>query len=389
MSQVAIPAVFMRGGTSKGLFFHRRDLPAAREAWDAVFLAALGSPDPNGRQLDGMGGGLSSLSKVVVVSPSAREGVDVDYLFGQVAVDQPDVDYRGNCGNLTAAVGPFAVDEGLVSAADGEAVLLLRNLNLERTIEARFPVRGGRAVVEGRAALDGVAGRGAPIALTFADPGGAITGRLLPTGRCRDSLDVPGVGPIEASLIDAATAIVCVCAEAVGAAGTELPNAIEANDALVRRLEAVRRAGATAMGIAPDSQGVPKVGFVAPPADTTVLSGSRLPAAAVDLCARMMSMGRPHRAVPLTAAMALAAAMRLPGTVAADAARPSALERLRIGHPSGVVEVDASFTEGPTPRLARIAVERTARRLMEGRVLVPAGRLARVCERRTGDLRAR
>ncbi len=389
MSQVAIPAVFMRGGTSKGLFFHRHDLPAAREAWDAVFLAALGSPDPNGRQLDGMGGGLSSLSKVVVVSPSAREGVDVDYLFGQVAVDRPAVDYRGNCGNLTAAVGPFAVDEGLVSAADGEAVLLLRNLNLERTIEARFPVRSGRAVVEGRAVLDGVAGRGAPIALTFADPGGAITGRLLPTGRCRDSLDVPGVGPVEASLIDAATAIVCIRAEAVGAAGTELPDAIEANDALVRRLEAVRRAGAAAMGIAPDSQDVPKVGFVAPPADTTVLSGGRLPAAAVDLCARMMSMGRPHRAVPLTAAMALAAAMRLPGTVAADAARPGARERLRIGHPSGVVEVDASFAEGPTPRLARIAVERTARRLMEGRVLVPVDRLARACERRTGDLRAR
>lgn len=390
MSQVAIPAVFMRGGTSKGLFFHRRDLPSARKAWDAVFLAALGSPDPNGRQLDGMGGGLSSLSKVVVVSPSARDGAAVDYLFGQVSVDRPAVDYQGNCGNLTAAVGPFAVDEGLVSAADGEAVLLLRNLNLNRTIEARFPVRDGRAVVEGRAVLDGIAGRGAPVALRFEDPGGAVTGRLLPTGRCRDSLDVPGTGPIEASLIDAATAIVCVRAEAVGADGTEPPAAIEANEALMRRLEAVRRVAAVAMGIAPASQDVPKVGFVAPPADATVLSGDRLPAAAVDLCARMMSMGRPHRAVPLTAAMALATAARLPGTVAADVARPGARGRLRIGHPSGVVDVAADFAPSPTPRLARIAVERTARRLMEGRVLIPTGRLTHTSEGRTaGDLRAK
>ena len=206
----------MRGGTSKGLFFHRRDLPAERSEWDALFLAALGSPDPHGRQLDGMGGGISSLSKVVVVSPSERPGVDLDYLFGQVAVERARVDYRSNCGNLSAAVGPFAVDEGLVQAADGEAALTLHNCNLGQTIEARFAVAKGRAEVEGDTVLDGVAGRGAPIHLSFLEPGGAVTGRLLPTGRVRDVLDVPGAGPIEATLIDASTALVIVRADALG-----------------------------------------------------------------------------------------------------------------------------------------------------------------------------
>ena len=245
MSQIALPAVFLRGGTSKGLFFHRRDLPAERADWDALFLAALGSPDPHGRQLDGMGGGISSLSKVVVVSPSARPGVDIDYLFGQVAVDRAQVDYRSNCGNLTAAVGPFAVDEGLVGpAAEGEAALTLRNDNLDQRIETRFAVRGGRAVVAGETVLDGVAGRGAAIRLSFLEPGGAVTGRLLPTGHARDTLDVPGTGPIPATMIDASTALVCVRAEALGLSGVEAPDAIEGDPALTARLEAIRRAAA-------------------------------------------------------------------------------------------------------------------------------------------------
>ena len=311
MSQSALPAVFMRGGTSKGLFFHRRDLPAAEAEWDALFLAALGSPDPHGRQLDGMGGGISSLSKVVVVSPSARPGVDVDYLFGQVAVDRALVDYRSNCGNLTAAVGHFAVDEGLVRPADGEAVLTLHNCNLDQRIEARFPVADGRAAVEGETVLDGVAGRGAPIRLSFLEPGGAVTGRLLPTGRARDVLDVPDSGPIEASLVDASTALVVVRAGDLGLQGVEAPDAIEADAALGERLEAIRRAAAAAMGIAPESESVPKVGFVAPPADAGTLSGARLAADEVDLTARAISMGRPHRALPLTAALALAAAARI------------------------------------------------------------------------------
>ena len=371
MSQTAIPAVFMRGGTSKGLFFHRRDLPAAEAERDALFLAALGSPDPHGRQLDGMGGGISSLSKVVAVSPSARPGVDVDYLFGQVAVERALVDYRSNCGNLTAAVGHFAVDEGLVQPAEGEALLTLHNCNLDQRIEARFPVRGGRAAVEGETVLDGVAGRGAAIRLSFLEPGGAVTGRLLPTGRARDVLEVPGVGPIEASLVDASTALVVVRAGDLGLRGVEAPDAIEADAALGERLEAIRRAAAAAMGIAPESESVPKVGFVAPPADAGTLSGARLPADAVDLSARVISMGRPHRALPLTAALALAAAARIPGTLAAEAGRPAGgagRAPVRLGHPSGVAEVAVALAAAASPRLT---VTRTARRLMEGRVLVP------------------
>ena len=378
MSQTALPAVFMRGGTSKGLFFHRRDLPAARAERDALFLAALGSPDAHGRQLDGMGGGISSLSKAVVVSPGQRPGVDIDYLFAQVAVDQARVDYGSNCGNLTAAVGPFAVDEGLVQAADGEAVLTLYNCNLDQRIEARFAVAGGRAVVEGHTVLDGVAGAGAPIRLAFLEPGGAVTGRLLPTGQARDTLDVPGAGRIEATLIDASTALVIVRAADLGVSGVELPEQIEADPALSERLEAIRRVAARRLGVAPESESVPKVGFVAPPAGAPTLSGERLPADAVDLSARVISMGRAHRALPLTAALALAAAARLPGTVAAEAARRGTADDapVRLGHPSGVAEVAVDLAAGDPPHIARVTVTRTARRLMEGRVLVPASRLA-------------
>ena len=365
----------MRGGTSKGLFFHRRDLPEEHAEWDALFLAALGSPDPHGRQLDGMGGGISSLSKVVVVSPSTQPGVDIDYLFGQVAVDRALVDYRSNCGNLTAAVGPFAVDEGLVRATDGEARLILHNRNLDQTIEARFEVAGGRAVVEGKTVLDGVAGQGAPIELSFLEPGGAVTGRLLPSGRVRDVLDVPGFGELDATLIDASTALVCVRAEALGLSGVELPDAIESDPALLERLEAIRRAGAEAMGIPPETESVPKVGFVAPPADAETLSGARLAADCADLSARVISMDRPHRALPLTAALALAAAARIPGSIAAEAARHAdACTPVRLGHPSGVAEVAVELSAADPPHVARITVTRTARRLMEGQVLVPTGR---------------
>ena len=339
----------------------------------------LRQPRPHGRQLDGMGGGISSLSKVVAVSPSARPGVDIDYLFGQVAVERALVDDRSNCGNLTAAVGPFAVDEGLVQATDGEATLTLHNCNLDQRIEARFEVANGRAVVEGETVLDGVAGRGAPIRLSFLEPGGAVTGRLLPTGRVRDALDVPGAGPIEATLIDASTALVIVRADALGLTGVELPDAIESDAALTEKLEAIRRAGAVAMGLEPETASVPKVGFVAPPADAMTLSGKRLAADTVDLSARAISMGRPHRALPLTAALALAAAARIPGTIAAEAARPGARDSstpVRLGHPSGVAEVAVDLTAANPPHIAHLTVIRTARRLMEGRVLVPAHRLA-------------
>jgi hypothetical protein len=374
MTQRAIPAVFMRGGTSKGLFFHRRDLPADPARWDAIFLAAIGSPDPYGRQLDGMGGGISSLSKVMVVEPSARPGADVDYTFGQVAVGEAMVDYGSNCGNLTSAIGPFAVDEGLIEAADGEAVLRLYNTNSDKLVESRFVVRDGRAVVDGAQALPGVAGRGAPIRLAFLDPGGAATGRLLPTGNVVDRLDMAGGRPIEASIVDATTAVAFVRAADLGLAGNEMPDELEAMPGLLDRLEAIRRAAALAAGLPPDGRSVPKLGFVAPPQPAWTLAGERLAADAMQLTLRIMSMGRPHRALPLTGALCTAVAAAIDGTLVAQA-RVGAGD-LVVAQPSGLLSLNAEVERHPAWHARRAVVLRTARRLMEGCVLVPERQLA-------------
>ncbi|MBI3991689.1 MAG: PrpF family protein [Candidatus Lambdaproteobacteria bacterium] len=383
--QLKLPAVFMRGGTSKGIFFHRRDLPADMAAWDALFLAAIGSPDPHGRQLDGMGGGISSLSKVVVIGPPSHPEADVDYTFGQVEVAAPRVDYRSNCGNLSSAVGPFAVDEGLVSAAGDVALVRIHNTNTRKLIHARFPLVQGRAAVEGELELDGVAGTGAAVRLAFQEPGGANTGRLLPTGRVCETLQVAGLGRLEASLVDASVAVVFVRAADLGLKGVELPDALEADPALLERLEAIRGAAAVAMGLAATpaearqhARSAPKVALVARPADAPLLSGAVLPGAAADLNVRMISMGRPHRAVPLTGALCTAVAARIPGTLVHAAARPPqhAGADLRLGHPSGLVPLAATVAQSGTDWLAReVVVYRTARRLMEGAVLVPASRV--------------
>jgi len=373
MTQRAIPAIFMRGGTSKGLFFHRRDLPAEPADWDPIFLAAIGSPDPYGRQLDGMGGGISSLSKVMVVARSGRTDADVDYTFGQVAVGEPLVDYGGNCGNLTSAIGPFAVDEGLVRTGDGEARLRLYNTNSDKLIEARFAVRAGRAVVEGAQALPGVAGTGAPIHLDFLDPGGAVTGRLLPTGAAVDRLDVPGHGPIEVSVVDATTAVAFVRAGDLGLAGNEMPEALEAMPEVLKRLEAIRLAVAERIGLPSSGKAVPKIGFVAPPQAATTLAGERLAPEAMQLCARIMSMGRPHRALPLTGALCLAVAAAIEGSIVARA-RSAGASALVVAQPSGLLHLNAEVEAGPQWRARRASVVRTARRLMEGRVLVPEAR---------------
>ena len=374
MTQRAIPAIFMRGGTSKGLFFHRRDLPDDVARWEAIFLAAIGSPDPYGRQLDGMGGGISSLSKVMVVTPSVRADADVDYTFGQVAVGEALVDYGANCGNLTSAIGPFAVDEGLVEAGDGEVVLQLYNTNSDKLIESCFEVRDGRAVVDGGQALPGVAGEGAPIRLSFVDPGGASTGALLPTGNPVDRLEVPGHGVIEASIVDATTAVAFVRAADLGLAGNEMPDALEAKPELLARLEAIRQAAARAAGLPADGKSVPKVGFVAPPQAAETLAGERLAADAMQLTARIVSMGRPHRALPLTGALSTAVAAEIEGTLVAEA-RAGAGD-LIVAQPSGLLRLSAEVTREPAWHAHSAGVVRTARRLMEGRVLVPEARLA-------------
>jgi 2-methylaconitate cis-trans-isomerase PrpF len=382
-----LPAVFMRGGTSKAVMFHARDLPAARDGWDAIFLSVIGSPDPNMRQLDGMGGGVSSLSKVCVVGPPTHPDADVDYTFAQVLIDKARVDYNSNCGNMSSAIGPFAVDEGLLPRPRGDtAVVRIHNTNTGKIIVSRFGMDRGEAAVVGDMALDGVAGTGAPIRLEFMEPGGAKTGRLLPTGKSVDRLEVAGVGPLTASLVDAANPCVFVPAAAVGATGTEQPAEIDSNQELTAKLEAVRRAASVAMGIAPNldkagSISVPFVALVAPPSAMRVLSGRQLAATDMDIAVRMMSNGQAHRATPLTGALCLAVATRITGSLANAMARGLApgASQIRIGHASGVIAVDARIDEpedGP-PHAQYAAVYRTARRLFDGRVHYRAETLAR------------
>lgn len=385
MDQAAIQAVFMRGGSSKGLFFHRRHLPADRALWDAVFTAALGSPDHYGRQLDGMGGGISSLSKVMIVEPSTHPDCDVDYTFGQVAVDAALVDYRSNCGNLSAAVGVFTLDEGLVAAADGPLTVRMFNTNTKKRVLCHLEARGGTAAVDGAFQIDGVAGTGARIQLDFMDPGGAVSGKLLPTGRTVDQFDVPGLGAVPGSLVDATNPVVFIKASAVGASATERPDELRADAALLRTLEAIRGAAAVRLGLVnraadamTQSRSSPKVALIAKAAASRLLDGRVLEGEAIDLLVRMISMGVPHNAVPLTGAMCAAVASRIAGTVVHEACRirGSADVPVRIGHPSGVLPVDADVRiENGQPRAGTATVFRTARRLMAGQVYVPIQRL--------------
>jgi len=379
MPQKKLAAVFMRGGTSKAVMLHQRDLPERREEWAPIFLAIMGSPDPAMRQLDGMGGGVSSLSKVCVIGPPSRNDADVDYTFAQVLIDTPRVDYSINCGNMSSAVGPFAVDEGLVAKPAGsDAVVRIHNTNTRKIIVARFGMDGEFAAVDGDMAIDGVAGTGAPIRLEFLEPGGARTGKLLPTGKATDLLDVPGLGRVPASLVDAANPCVIIPAEAVGATATEKPNEIEADRTLMQRLEAVRRAGSVAMGIAPDSEAAgrlsaPFVAMVAPPATMVTLAGRTLAPDDMNFLVRVISSGQPHRATPLTGAMCFAVAARIPGSLANEMARGlgASSTQIRIAHPSGLIAVDAKVVAGAggAAHAEYAAVYRTARRLFEGRVL--------------------
>jgi 2-methylaconitate cis-trans-isomerase PrpF len=384
MKQLKIPAVFMRGGTSNAVVFNAKDLPRDRSQWDAIFLAAIGSPDPYGRQLDGMGGGVSSLSKVCVVGPPTREDADIDYTFAQVQVKEAKVDYGANCGNMSSAMGPFAVDEGLVKVAGPEALVRVHNTNTKKIIWSKFPLENGTAAVDGDLAIPGVAGTGAPVKLEFREPGGATTGKLLPTGNAADTLEVPGYGTFRVSMVDAANACVFVRAADLGIKGTELPEEIDANPELQKKLAAIRIAASVAMGItktpeeAAKRATVPFVGFVSGPQEAKTLTGDRIEAAGVDLTARMMSNGQPHRALPLTCTLCLAVAARVEGTVVNQVARASASPEaeIRIGMPSGVLTVAASVRklEGQW-HAAQGAFYRTQRRMFEGKVLVRASRV--------------
>jgi 2-methylaconitate cis-trans-isomerase PrpF len=368
-----IPAVYMRGGTSKALVFKEADLPETRDERDAIFLAAMGVPDPNARNLDGMGGGLSSLNKVCIVGPPSRADADVDYTFVQLTPDTDRVDYGGNCGNMSSAIGPFALEEGLVPPPAGsEAAVRIHNTNSGKLILARFPVEDGLLATDGTFILDGVAGTAAPIRLEFLEPGGAGTGALLPTGNVVDRLDLGALGSIEASCIDAANPCVFVRAGGAGKSGAELPGDLEADTAWLERMEAIRQAGSVAMGLAPDLDAaaslasVPKVAMVSAPQQASLISGERLGSDEHDIAIRMISVGQPHRAVPITGAVCLAVACRIAGSIPHQACR-AASGPIRIGHASGTTQVDASVNEAGEAEYG--AVYRSARRLMEGAVL--------------------
>jgi len=350
---------------------HARDLPHEREAWAPLFTAAMGSPDPFGRQLDGMGGGISSLSKVCVIAPSSRSDADVDYTFAQVMIKEPRVDYGGNCGNMSSAVGPFALDEGLIAdPGTGDACVRIFNTNTGKLIHATFPVQDGRALYYGGLVIPGVSGSGAPIRLDFIDPGGATTGKLLPTGAVRDVLDVAGLGEVEVSMVDAANAAVFVRAADLGLTGRETPDMLDALTDALAKLDAIRLTASVAMGIAPDKDAarritiVPFVCFVSPPHQ-----GDE-----ANLVIRAISNGQPHRALPLTVSLCAAAAAQMDGSVVAECLRGRAGPGpIRLAMPSGILTVDADVGRHGDSWVVRSgAFYRTARRLFDGRVWLTA-----------------
>ncbi len=379
-----IPATFMRGGTSKGLFFLESDLPEDWEERDALLLRVLGSPDPYGTQTDGMGGATSSTSKVVIIGPSSRPDCDVDYLFGAVAIDRPFIDWSGNCGNLTAAVGPFAVAQGLVPAAkthpSGDRVVTVRiwQANLGAKIVARVPLRDGLPLEEGDFVLDGVAFPSAGIELEFIDPADTAGG-IFPTGRPSDTLEVPGLGRVEASLVSAGNPAVFVEAATLGITGRELPAELNADAGLLARFESVRAFGAVAMGLAASPEeatrsrpATPKIAVVAGPASYRSTAGSLVEASSIDLVARIVSMGKVHHAMTATGSIALAVAAAIPGTIVNRVASGGPRASLRIGHAAGKIIVGALVErKGEEWLVSKVSMTRSARVLMTGQVHIP------------------
>jgi probable AcnD-accessory protein PrpF len=385
MRQLRIPAVYMRGGTSKGVFFLAQDLPADPAIRDRLLLRVIGSPDRYGKHTDGMGGATSSTSKVVILSKSARAGCDVDYNFGQVAIDRPVIDWSGNCGNLSAAVGAFALSAGLVEGpADGTATVNIWQMNIGKKIINHVEMRGGEVLELGDFELDGVAFPAAEVKVEFLDPaadeeGEGGGGAMFPTGNRIDTLDVPGIGRIEATLINAGNPTIFVDAERLGLKGTELQGDINGDRAMLKRAEAVRALAAVTMGLCATVEEAtekrphtPKLAFVARPAPYVASDGKKIEAGSIDLLARIFSMGVLHHAMTGTGAVAIAAAAAIPGTIVSRVAPVGADGRVRFGHPSGTLSVGAEAREeGGQWTVRKVMMSRSARRLMEGWVRVP------------------
>ena len=391
LPQLRIPATYMRGGTSKGVFFRLEDLPAAARvpgpARDALLMRVIGSPDPYGKQIDGMGGATSSTSKCVIIAPATRPDHDVDYLYGQVSIDAAFVDWSGNCGNLSSAVGPFAIANGFIDPArvprDGTCTVRIWQANIGKTIVAHVPVVDGQVQETGDFELDGVTFPAAEIVLEFLDPSDdGEGGAMFPTGNLVDTLEVPGFGPLQATMISAGIPTVFVNAADLGYDGTELQPAINEDRAALARLEAIRVAAALRMGLiqSPEEaltrQHTPKVAFVAPPRDYLSSSGKAIPAAGIDLNVRALSMGKLHHAMMGTASVAIATAAAVPGTLVNLAAGGGTREAVRFGHPSGTLQVGASVQQvAGRWSVTRAVMSRSARVLMEGAVRVPADTL--------------
>lgn len=388
--QIKIPATYMRGGTSKGVFFRLQDLPERCQvpgpARDQLLLRVIGSPDPYGKQIDGMGGATSSTSKTVILSRSTRPDHDVDYLFGQVSIDQAFVDWSGNCGNLSSAVGSFAIQAGLIEAAripaDGVCTVRIWQANIGKTIIAHVPITGGQVQETGSFELDGVTFPAAEVQLEFLDPAdegeGDGGGAMFPTGNLVDDLEVPGIGTLKATLINAGIPTIFVNAADIGYTGCELQEQINGDPKALAMFELIRAYGAVRMGLirhveeAAGRQHTPKIAFVAPPADYTASSGKRIAAGDIDLLVRALSMGKLHHAMMGTAAVAIGTAAAIPGTLVSLAAGGRAHDAVRFGHPSGTLRVGAEARQVDGDwKVTKAVMSRSARVLMEGWVRVP------------------
>jgi len=385
--QTKIAATYMRGGTSKGVFFKLDDLPESARvpgaARDALLLRVIGSPDPYGKQIDGMGAATSSTSKTVIVAKSTRPDHDVDYLFGQVSIDQPFVDWSGNCGNLSAAVGPFAITNGLVDPArvpqDGIAVVRIWQANIQKTIVAHVPITGGAVQETGDFELDGVTFPAAELRLEFMDPAEeGDGGSMFPTGNLVDNLEVPGVGTFKATMINSGIPTIFLEADALGYSGTELQDAINGDAAALSRFETIRAHGALRMGLIKDlaeaasRQHTPKIAFVAPAKEYISSSGKKVGTGDIDVLVRALSMGKLHHAMMGTASVAIATAAAVPGTLVNLAAGGGERDNVCFGHPSGTLRVgaQAQLVDGDW-KVTKAIMSRSARVLMEGRVHVP------------------
>lgn len=371
--------VFMRGGTSKGCMFHKEDLPEDRREWDSIFLQAMGNPDP--KQIDGLGGTVSSNNKIVVVWKSEEPGIDVEYLVGQVIVGKNKVDYKSNCGNMTAAVGPYAVEEGMVTIVEPVTTVHMLNRNTDKYIDVTVPIDPETKTFaqDGDCAIAGVDGTAAELNVKFLNPAGAKTGTLLPTGNYTDTLDIPDFGPIEATILDVSNPMVLVKAEDIGMTGTEFPEEINGNKEVSDLLEKIRGTACCRMGFAKNLQdatenspAVPKVGFVTAPKSYTDIAGNQVEAEDMDVCARVISVFKCHKACPLTSASAISVAAALKGSVVEKVVQSvDCAGSVRIGHPSGIMTMVPELKEENNElKLPSVGVQRTARRIMDGTLYI-------------------